>query len=343
MKKDLQKATETLLNVLKDRHKEVICRRFGIGCKRDNLQRIGDDYFCTRERIRQIEVEAIEFIRNSDVFKKENKKILAKLKKVVDNHGGIVEEKVLFEKILENDESYYPHLKLLLKLSDDLKYQKQTEGLNNYWFSSHAAAKIIEKTLHNLHDKVEKMGVMDENQIFEIFSKEFSKLAYNKIPFDAKQAKHWLRLSRKIKKNCIDEWGHISCSSISLSNINGYIKLILGNRDEPMHFKDIAKEISKLSPKKVSVASVHNELILGDEFVLLGRGVYDLSENVKYCGTLKEVVAQIVKEAGKIKADKLILLIQKERNLKEATIIRLLSDKKKYNRSKEGYYTLKRG
>lgn len=48
------------LSGLSGREKDILRRRFGIGCETETLEEIAKDYKCTRERIRQIEESALE-------------------------------------------------------------------------------------------------------------------------------------------------------------------------------------------------------------------------------------------------------------------------------------------
>jgi RNA polymerase sigma factor (sigma-70 family) len=54
-----------LLNSLPDREREVIRRRFGVGCEPETLSLVGARLRVTKERIRQIEEAAIERMRKS--------------------------------------------------------------------------------------------------------------------------------------------------------------------------------------------------------------------------------------------------------------------------------------
>lgn len=45
---------------LEDRERDIILRRFGIGCEAQTLEEIGADYKITRERIRQLEATSLE-------------------------------------------------------------------------------------------------------------------------------------------------------------------------------------------------------------------------------------------------------------------------------------------
>ena len=61
----IQKYITTLMGKLDKRHREVIKRRFGIGCERETLESVGDLLGVSKERIRQIETIAMNKMRNS--------------------------------------------------------------------------------------------------------------------------------------------------------------------------------------------------------------------------------------------------------------------------------------
>jgi DNA-directed RNA polymerase delta subunit len=47
---------------------------------------------------------------------------------------------------------------------------------------------------------------------------------------------------------------------------------------KPMHFIELTNLISNYFNESVKVATIHNELIRNNEFVLIGRGIYVLKE-----------------------------------------------------------------
>ena len=59
----LVRCLRSVLSMLTDRQRDIICRRFGIGCEPETLEEIGTSYGVTRERIRQLEVKAMERLR----------------------------------------------------------------------------------------------------------------------------------------------------------------------------------------------------------------------------------------------------------------------------------------
>jgi RNA polymerase primary sigma factor len=64
MARDVRERTEDVLQMLGPAEEKVIRMRFGIGCDREHtLEEIAGEFGCTRERIRQIEVQALRKLR----------------------------------------------------------------------------------------------------------------------------------------------------------------------------------------------------------------------------------------------------------------------------------------
>jgi RNA polymerase primary sigma factor len=63
---NLSEQTRRVLATLTPREEKVLRMRFGIGEKSDHtLEEVGQDFFVTRERIRQIEAKALRKLRHS--------------------------------------------------------------------------------------------------------------------------------------------------------------------------------------------------------------------------------------------------------------------------------------
>ena len=81
-----EKTTKKFLSVLPDRSFDILTRRFGLGDtpNRTTLEAIGRDYGITRERVRQIENNAIKNIKKSETFEKESK-VFVDLYNIIDS------------------------------------------------------------------------------------------------------------------------------------------------------------------------------------------------------------------------------------------------------------------
>ncbi len=100
----------------------------------------------------------------------------------------------------------------------------------------------------------------------------------------------------------------------------------------------MAKAISQYFDKKAHVATTHNELIKDPRFVLVGRGLYALSEWGYMSGVVKDVITKIIEKEGPLPKDKVIDKVLKERYVKENTILVNLQNPKYFKKDKDNKY-----
>jgi DNA-directed RNA polymerase delta subunit len=110
--------------------------------------------------------------------------------------------------------------------------------------------------------------------------------------------KRWLSLSKTIGKNAIGEWGVASSPNVKTKGMRDYAFLVIRKHGSPIHFKEVAKQISTIFNKKAHVATTHNELIKDPRFVLVGRGLYALAEWGYMSGVVKDVIKKILEKNG---------------------------------------------
>ena len=119
-----------------------------------------------------------------------------------------------------------------------------------------------------------------------------------------------------------------------------YAFLVLRRHGSPIHFRDVAKLITQLFGKKAHVATTHNELIKDSRFVLVGRGLYALSEWGYVSGVVRDVIRKILEKNGPLTKEEVIDKVLKERYVKENTIIVNLQNQKHFKKDKEGKYSV---
>ena len=61
---EIKKKVNMMLGVLDDREKTIIERYFGLTGTESNLEDLGEEFGCTKERIRQLRDKAIKKLRN---------------------------------------------------------------------------------------------------------------------------------------------------------------------------------------------------------------------------------------------------------------------------------------
>ena len=117
---------------------------------------------------------------------------------------------------------------------------------------------------------------------------------------------------------------------------------ILKKRKEPMHFVDITNAIAEHFKESVKVATIHNELIRNNEFVLIGRGIYVLKEWGYKPGTVLDVILDVFHKAkGPLSTEEIINKVMKVRQVKTSTIYMNLQNRKYIERVGRNMYQVK--
>jgi len=127
-----------------------------------------------------------------------------------------------------------------------------------------------------------------------------------------------------------------------VKNIADYAYLVMKKNGSPMHFREIAKAIQETFGKKAHEATTHNELIKSDRFVLVGRGIYALSEWGYRSGPVVTIIEHVLREHGPLTRDEIIERVGKERYVKTNTILVNLQQCPQFTKTREGKYAIKK-
>lgn len=141
-----------------------------------------------------------------------------------------------------------------------------------------------------------------------------------------------------------DMWGLSKWPEVNPRSIRDKIYLVLKGANHPMHFTEIAKSIGdlKANPKSVTTQAVHNELIKDSRFVLIGRGIYALSEWGYKAGTVADIIEEVLKTESPLPKDQIIERVLARRQVKPSTIVLNLQEKPQFERVGKGVYGLKK-
>src|SRR3989338_4238708 len=329
--------TKRLLAVLPTRARDVVSCRFGLGDnpERMTLESIGKKYGITRERVRQIENYAIGNIRKAEQFGKE-KPSFDDLEKMIHKLGGIVSEEVLLNHIAK-DKSIQNHSSFLLVLGDPFKREKEDDEFHHRWYVDKSLSEKVHESLRKLYKNIGDDDLIPEAEIVASFLEHIKDVSEQYK--NEEIAKRWLSISKNIGKNPLGEWGKTSSSNIRAKGVRDYAFLVIRRHGSPIHFKEVAKAIEKLFGRKAHVATTHNELIKDKRFVLVGRGLYALTEWGYVAGVVKDVIRYVLAKNGPLTKEQIIEKVLKERYVKENTILVNLQNPKYFKRDKDGRYT----
>lgn len=338
---NIKKIIENLTQKLSSRQKEVIVGRFGLDNQEElTLAAIGSKYGLTRERIRQIENAGLNVIKREIAQNSDCQNLLARGKKFLQANGGVAAEEILLADMNSIAEGLTRnHLNLILEATGEFNFYGEDKDFSSFYYSDKeklaSANKFINQLVKHLRSKKEVVLAGSFNKIFNEFTAEQSVKDLT--------AKSYLSISKKIHKNPWNDAGLSEWPEIKPQNIRDRIYLVLKKSGEPLHFETITQKINetKFDSKKALGPTVHNELIKDNRFVLVGRGIYGLTEDGYKPGTVQEVIRRILKTNGPLKAKDISLAIQKERIVKPNTVLVNLQNRKHFERLENGAYRVR--
>lgn len=334
-----KQVTKRITSSLQERARDVLMHRFGLhanSAERKTLEEIGKKYNITRERVRQIEEAAINLIKKSEAYKKEQA-IFEELKGLIHSLGAIVCEHDLLVHI-SKDKATQNHIHFCLTLGDAFKKHTEDEHFKTRWSVSDETADQVHDSLKKLYTSLNDDDLIPETEMIKRFLDHVKDTAEHLK--DEEIIKRWLSISKKISKNPLGEWGRAESQNIKTRGVKDYAYLVMRKHGSPMHFKEVAESIEKTFGKKTHHATTHNELIKDKRFVLVGRGLYALSEWGYKTGTARDVIVDILKKEGPLSKEDVVEKVMKERYFKKNTILVNLFNPKYFKKAKNGLYSL---
>ncbi|HEY4501349.1 MAG TPA: sigma factor-like helix-turn-helix DNA-binding protein [Candidatus Paceibacterota bacterium] len=327
-----------LLSAAPERAREVLVRRFGLGSnpERETLESIGDRTSITRERVRQIEAAGLDAVRASKAFK-ESSEAFGELARYVNSLGSIVPEETLLS-ALGKDEKTRNRFRFFLVLDSAFFRERETNDFLARWHIDHATAKNIHDALSKLYASLSDEEVMSEGELLGRFLDELKNV--NDAYKNEEVLKRWLSLSKHIGSNPLSQWGRATAPAIRIKGVRDYAYLAIKRHGKPMHFSEVASTIGSLFSKKAHIATTHNELIKDPRFVLVGRGLYALTEWGYTPGVVRDVIRETLEKTGPLKKDEIIKHVKKARFVKDNTILVNLNDSRYFKRLKDGRYAV---
>lgn len=340
---DPQAVLLELFSVLNDREREVLTRRFGLtGDKSQTLELIGKHFGVTRERVRQIETGSIKKLRKLEDLESSLKQVQSVIFQVLDQYGGILEENHLLDLVLAKYEDSLKHRAILLFMMEKLLHDHfdclhKADEFHRSWKVATVENQEVKSLVDSLIQYVEEHGEpIEESDLLDRILNPEADHSEHKV-------KGHLRISKKLKQNIFDHWGKADWNSITPKRMNDKIHLVLKHVQKPMHFTDIAKKINELNfdHKTAYPATVHNELILDDNYVLVGRGIYALSDWGYQPGVVADVITRVLETADRpLSREEIVERVLDQRIVGKSTVHLALMNKDRFAKNDSGQYSL---
>jgi hypothetical protein len=333
---------------LNEREKEVIMKRYALdGNEKSTLEKIGQKYDITRERVRQIENEGLKKVRIKAT--QETPTPLSELEDLVANyikqHGFIGQGHLMSNLLHTEDEIEIQALDFLLSKVVSEKFSTHKHPAFDYlWRSNEMAEEIIEAIGNAILEIVESKGApMSMEEILGVCPECSAFNHINTASADnAAIIEAVLKARKDIGKNILDQWGRDTWTTIKPKRMTDKAYLILLQERRPLHFEEVAELINRacFDKKKACAATVHNELILDNKYVLVGRGMYALKDWGYQEGTVSDVIAAILKNHGSLSKADISEEVLKQRMVQKTTITLALMNKDRFTKMEDGRYAL---
>lgn len=342
-------AVASLLKQITIKEEDIVRRRFGLnGQKPETLEEIGRLYSVTRERIRQIERSSIKKIKALKPFESAVAPIVSVITSLLEQNGGLIEEQQLLSQlVLHTGDTAINRHSILFLLQELLaaKFEKlpATSVRKAAWHLSLTPLDLVDTTIIELEKLITAVNQpVTSEELLERFKKSDWYQRHD-AKLDEAVIASYLDLSLKIAKNPFGEYGLVGWGSIVPKRMNDKIYLVMKKVGKPMHFNEITRQINAagFDQRKAYAPTVHNELILNDRYVLIGRGIYALHEWGYQPGVVAEVLLRLLKRAGQpLGREELVSLVLKERLVKKNTVYLALTNRQFFNRLPDGRYTV---
>lgn len=339
---ELPGLVENLLLLLSDKEKTVIKKRFSLeDGRKHTLEEIGQEFSVTRERIRQIEKNALVKMKRN-VFNTALRHLHDYVGTVMGEYGGLISEDNIHSKLREdlaNDAVDKGSLQLALALHEDLECIGNTINFYPYVKNKAIPDYSLKYVSDNLINNLQKAG--DVKKIDQIHT-DLSKI-FQEVDFDVVRTKSLVTIDKRLTLIDQDLVGLMEWRHIHPRTLRDKILYILRNDKKPLHFTYITQKIEQATfdNRSVNLQAVHNELIRHEQFVLIGRGIYALKEWGYEKGTVATVIESIMKGKGDMDQDQIIAEVLKQRQVKKITIVLALKNSRKFERTGRKIYKLK--
>lgn len=265
-----------VLQYCKPKEQLVLMKKFGIMTGSEvPLQRIGKEYSLTRERVRQIEAQALMRFRRLIVGNNKYISVLTEAKKILEEAGGILLEDALISKLinLKKFEFTKQEIKLILVSDFDITYLKRNRFINKCFYIDNLfedfLANMVMFTKDFFDKKDKSIGLYE---FIDVIKTEFTK-KYDYITF-LKNDLFYINFFSAVRDIRVFDGkvGLLSHTDVNPKTIKLKILYTMNRLKKPIHFQELPAKIMEWFPaKNIKLNTVHNELVKNNDlFVNLG-------------------------------------------------------------------------
>lgn len=332
---------------LSPKTKDIFDRRFGVkisakskpidgnSVKIETLESIGNTLGITRERVRQIEEAGFANIKKNhgDILTA----VFASFKDYFNSHGGFKKEETILEDL--GGRKYKPYVLFLLTLSNQFARVCGKKDYHYFWAIDANFQHQVKANLGLLVQGIKEHGTL-------LAKDQMASFAAEKYQLHERAIASYLEISKKIQENKERKLGLVEWPEIKPRGVKDKAFLVFKKEQKPLHFRQITSLIDSLeqnkSAKKTHPQTVHNELIKDPRFVLVGRGMYALKEWGYVSGTIKDIIAKVIREKPQlVSQEDIVKEVLGQRLVAKNTVLINLNNKKYFSKDENGKYFIR--
>ncbi|USN57465.1 MAG: hypothetical protein H6766_03355 [Candidatus Peribacteria bacterium] len=341
---------QDVLQYCKPKEQLVLLQKFGLkDGKEIPLQRIGKRFNLTRERVRQVETQALMRFRRLIVGNKKYISLLEEANKVLSQNGGILPEKTLITKLVNNPAFTFTfqEIKLILVSDFTISYLKRNRNLDKAFYIDPLYEDLLTTMSIFVVDYFTKRQESQNLYEFVAFMKDKFGKEYDEVEFFRDDAfyMNFFTIVRGLMvfdgKVGLDTFDDINIKTVKLK-----VLYTLRKAKKPLHYQELPAKIMEWFPgKNIKVNTVHNELVKNsDVFVNVGLGTYALKEWGYEGGLVKDIIVRILDENDRPMTVKEICreLLKEKMASANTVLLNLQKHKELFERTDKGVYQLKK-
>lgn len=310
---------QVVLERLPERSRSIVEARFGISTGTPKtLEEIGKSYQITRERVRQVIGSALGFLSHEKSHASIGQ-VVDSIEEALREKFGVMKAEDLLDCLSLQSKKERGALLAFLEALSIVKEEKATKEYEKLYRLKDFSLSHL-NTIKELTKKIltEANDALEAKQLYTRFNKLRPEVSEQEL-FSL------LSVSKEIKQNVFGKWGLSGWSDIKPRGTREKAHLVLKTAAKPLHFREIATLIDSYGLQKKRQShpqTVHNELIKDKRFVLVGRGIYALSDWGYKRGTVKEVITDILRAAEKpLSREAVLAQVLEIRQVKKSTVI----------------------
>ncbi len=332
-----------ILATLKNRDRQILIQRYGLnGQEIKTLAAIGSEQHLTRERVRQIEKELLKGLKKTGLSKESFAATRELLLSTISEHGRIMAQDTLLRHLGVKSEEDRNAIIFLLHLIEELESYLH-QNYKKCWVTILFNKQLLHEFSSESKGILAKVGKPLFAEEFLAEFKQTETYKNNQTEFSDSTVLNFLDLAQEIERNVFEQWGLEAWKEIKPKDVGDKAYLVMKHHKKPEHYSVITDMINKaqFDDRKAYKETVHNELIKDTRFILIGRGIYALSEWGFKAGVVADVITEVLKNANEpLSRDRIIEEVSKRRMVKKNTILVGLSNKKLFRKVGKNLYEL---